>query len=121
GAGVASKCGCRPAASYEAVLADPEVEAVINTTPNEEHRRTACAAAAAGKHVFLDKPIANSIADGHAITEACHKAGVLLALGHQRRRESHFRWIRRQIDAGLFGRLRNAQGNMNPQRPGTIH
>src|SRR5262245_38278465 len=100
----ADKYACRSAASYEALLADPEIEAIINTTPNTVHRLTCLAAAAAGKHVFLDKPIANNIADGRAITDACRQAGVVLALGYQRRRESHFRWIRQQIDAGLFGR-----------------
>jgi predicted dehydrogenase len=68
------------------MLADGEIEAIINTTPNDVHLATTSAAAAAGKHVFLDKPIANSISDGHAITEACRKAGVVLALGYQRRR-----------------------------------
>src|SRR5262245_5400716 len=51
---------CRAAESYAEVLADPEVEAILNTTPNDVHLATTCAAAAAGKHVFLDKPIANS-------------------------------------------------------------
>ncbi|MEH2525295.1 putative dehydrogenase [Bradyrhizobium sp. AZCC 2176] len=101
----AAKYRCRPAASYEAMLTDPEIEAIINTTPNDVHLATTSAAAAAGKHVFLDKPIANSVSDGRAITEACRSAGVVLALGYQRRRESHFRWIRQQIDDGLFGRL----------------
>src|SRR6185295_3036011 len=101
----ASKYACRAAPSYEALLADPEIEAIINTTPNDAHRPTCLAAAAAGKHIFLDKPIANSIADGRAITAACRQAGVVLALGYQRRREIHFRWIKQQIDAGLFGRL----------------
>src|ERR1700716_596961 len=104
----ADKYRCRPAASYEAMLADPEIEAIINTTPNDVHLATTSAAAAAGKHVFLDKPIAHSISDGRALTEACPKAGVILALGYQRRRESHFRWIRAQIDAGNFGRIVNA-------------
>ena len=116
----ADKYGCRAAASYEALLADPEVEAVINTTPNDVHRITTCAAAAAGKHIFLDKPIANSIADGRAITEACRAAGVVLALGYQRRRESHFRWIKQQIDAGVFGRLVNAEANISRDRLGKI-
>ena len=49
--------------------------------------------------MFLDKPIANTISDGRAITEVCRKAGVILALGYQRRRESHFRWIKQQIAA----------------------
>jgi len=81
---------------------------------------TTSAAAAAGKHVFLDKPIANSVADGRAITEACRSAGVVLALGYQRRRESHFRWIRQQIDGGLFGKLVNAEANISRDRLGKI-
>ncbi|MEH2595785.1 putative dehydrogenase [Bradyrhizobium sp. AZCC 1577] len=116
----AAKYRCRPAASYEALLADAEIEAIINTTPNDVHLATTCAAAAAGKHVFLDKPIANTIADGRAITEACRKAGVVLALGYQRRRESHFRYIRREIDAGRFGRLVNAEANISRDRLGKI-
>ena len=116
----AAKYRCRPAASYEAMLADPQIEAIINTTPNDVHLATTQAAAAAGKHVFLDKPIANSISDGRAITEACRKAGVVLALGYQRRRESHFRWIRQRIDDGLFGRLVNAEANISRDRVGKI-
>ena len=64
------------------------------------HKKTTLAAARAGKHVFLDKPIANTLADAREITHACRQAKVVLALGYQRRRESHFRWIRRQIEAG---------------------
>src|SRR5438105_14317029 len=116
----AAKYHCRPAASYEARLADAGIEAIINTTPNDVHLATTCAAAAAGKHVFLDKPIANSISDGRAITEACRKAGVVLALGYQRRRESHFRYIRQQIDAGRFGKLVNAEANISRDRLGKV-
>jgi predicted dehydrogenase len=116
----AAKYNCRPAASYEAVLADPEIEAIINTTPNDLHLTTTRAAAAAGKHVFLDKPIANTVADGRALTEACNEAGVVLALGYQRRRESQFRWIRQQIEAGRFGKLVNAEANISRDRLGKI-
>ena len=116
----AAKYRCRPAASYEAMLADGEIEAIINTTPNDVHLATTCVAAAAGKHVFLDKPIANTISDGRAITEACRKAGVVLALGYQRHRENHFRWIRQQIDNGLFGKLVNAEANISRDRLGKI-
>lgn len=62
----AAKYRCRPAASYEAMLADREIEAIINTTPNDVHLATTSAAARAGKHVFLDKPIANTVSDGRA-------------------------------------------------------
>ncbi len=114
----ANKYGCRPAASYDEVLNDRSIAAVVNTTPNNVHLETTRAAAQAGKHVFLDKPIANTIADARAITEACRKAGVVLALGYQRRKESHFRWVRRQIDDGVFGRLVNAEANISRDRLG---
>ena len=120
GAAFAGKYRCRAAASYEAILADPAVEAIINTTPNDVHLPTTRAAAAAGKHVFLDKPIANTISDGRAITEVCRKAGVILALGYQRRRESHFRWIKQQISAGVLGKLVNAEANISRDRLGKI-
>ncbi len=116
----AAKYGCRAAPNYEAILEDPSIAAVINTTPNDAHLETTRAAAAAGKHVFLDKPIANTVSDGRAITDACRKAGVVLALGYQRRRESHFRWIRQRIDEGAFGRLVNAEANISRDRLGKV-
>ncbi len=116
----AAKYKCRPAASYDEVLADPSIDAVINTTPNDVHLETTRAAAAARKHVFLDKPIANTVTDGRAISEVCRKAGVVLALGYQRRRESHFRWVRQQIDAGVFGKVVNAEANISRDRLGKI-
>ena len=119
-AAFAAKYGCRPAASYEAILADPEIEAIVNTTPNDVHLETTGAAAAAGKHVFLDKPIANTVSDGRAITAVCAKAGIVLALGYQRRRENQFRWLRRQIDDGVFGKLVNAEANISRDRLGKI-
>jgi len=114
----AGKYGCKPAASYDSILNDRGIAAVINTTPNNVHLETTRAAAQAGKHVFLDKPIANTIADARSLTEACRKARVVLALGYQRRKESQFRWIRKQIDDGVFGKLVNAEANISRDRLG---
>ena len=119
-AAFAKKYNCTAASSYEAILADKSIDAIINTTPNNVHLETTQQAAAAGKHVFLDKPIANTLAEGRAITDACRKAGVVLALGYQRRRESQFRWIKKQIDEGVFGRLVNAEANISRDRLGKI-
>src|SRR6266849_2271940 len=116
----AAKYGCKAAPSYEAILEDRAIEAIVNTTPNDAHLETTRAAAAAAKHVFLDKPIANTVSEGRAITEACRKAQVVLALGYQRRRESHFRWIRAQIETGVFGKLVNAEANISRDRVGKI-
>jgi predicted dehydrogenase len=116
----AKKYACRSSPSFDSILKDNGVEGIINTTPNDAHLETTAAAARAGKHVFLDKPIANTIADARAITEAGRKAGVVLAVGYQRRRESPFRWVRKQIDAGVFGRLVNAESNISRDRAGKI-
>ncbi len=114
----ATKYGCVAAPGYDAMLKDRSIAAIVNTTPNNAHLETTRAAAQAGKHVFLDKPIANTIAEAKALTEACRKAGVVLALGYQRRKESHFRWVREQIDDGVFGKLVNAEANISRDRLG---
>jgi predicted dehydrogenase len=116
----ARKYACTAASSYEEILGDRRIDAIINTTPNSAHLETTYAAAAAGKHVFLDKPIANTIDDARAITAACRQAKVVLALGYQRRRESHFRWVREKIQAGVFGKLVNAEANISRDRLGKI-
>src|SRR5215204_2206458 len=112
----AAKYHCREASDYRAILNDMDVEAIINTTPNDAHLETTRAAAASGKHVFLDKPIANSVSEGRAIAKLCREARIVLALGYQRRRESHFRWIRQHIDRGTFGKLVNAEANISRDR-----
>jgi predicted dehydrogenase len=114
----ARKYACTAAESYEQILGDRRIEAIINTTPNSVHLETTYAAAAAGKHVFLDKPIANTIDDARAITAACRQAKVVLALGYQRRRESQFRWIKQNLDK--FGKLVNAEANISRDRLGKI-
>ena len=116
----ARKYACTAASSYEEILGDRRIEAIVNTTPNSAHLETTYAAAASGKHVFLDKPIANTIEDARAITEACRKAKVVLALGYQRRRESHFRWVKEKIQNGVFGKLVNAEANISRDRLGKI-
>jgi predicted dehydrogenase len=116
----AAKYGCKAVPSYAAILEDRSIEAIVNTTPNNVHLETTRLAAEARKHVFLDKPIANTVAEGRAITAACREAGVVLAIGYQRRREGQFRWIRKRIDDGAFGRLVNAEANISRDRLGKI-
>jgi predicted dehydrogenase len=114
----AAKYKCFAFESYEALLADASIPAIVNTTPNNVHLATTRQAARAGKHVFLDKPIANTVAEGREIAEICKQAGVVAALGYQRRRESHFRWIKAEIDAGRFGKLVQAECNISRDRLG---
>ncbi|MBF0280609.1 MAG: Gfo/Idh/MocA family oxidoreductase [SAR324 cluster bacterium] len=117
-AAFAQKYGCAAARSYEEILKDDSIEGIINTTPNNVHLESTQAAAEAGKHVFLDKPIANTVSDAKKITRACESAGIVLSVGYQRRRESHFRWVRQQIDAGNFGKLVQGEANISRDREG---
>jgi predicted dehydrogenase len=114
----AKKYGCKPASSFEEILSDKSIEGIINTTPNSVHLETTVAAAAARKHVFLDKPIANTVSDAKFLTQACRQAKVVLALGYQRRRESQFRYIKQRISE--FGTLVNAEANISRDRLGKV-
>jgi predicted dehydrogenase len=116
----AAQFGSHAARSYEEILEDRSIEAIINTTPNDVHLETTRMAALIGKHVFLDKPIANTVASGRAIAEVCTRAGVVLAIGSQRRRENQFRWIKSEIAAGRFGKLVQAECNISRDRLGQI-
>jgi len=64
---------------YAAMLADPEIEMVVNLTPPTEHARTTLAAIRAGKHVFSEKPIATTIGDADEVIAAAAAAGVTVA------------------------------------------
>ena len=114
----AKKYNCATTATLDEILADDSIDAVINTTPNHVHLETTPAVAAAGKHVFLDKPVANTIGEAREITKVCADAGVVLSVGYQRRRESHFRWIQARIAAGDFGTLVQAEANISRDRAG---
>jgi len=109
----AAKYRCRELPSYEAVLKDPEVEGVLLTTPHTLHAAQVMAAAEAGKHVFVEKPFTLSVADGRRATEACRRAGVILAIGHGRRRQPANRALKAMIEAGALGRVVQIEGNVS--------
>ena len=99
----AQEFGCRSEDSYEGVLARNDVEAVIITAPNNKHADLTIAAAAAGKHVFVDKPIATTIADAQAMMNACKAADVKLAIGASSRRLRGHRLCKKLVEDGLLG------------------
>src|SRR5256886_12222204 len=105
--------GCGDLASYEAVLADTAVEGVLITTPHSLHAEQVVAAARHGKDVFVDKPFSLTTADGRRATEACRRAGVVLAVGHQRRRQAASRALQRLVDQGGLGRVDPVDGNFS--------
>ncbi len=107
------KYGCEEEKSYDDVLKRDDVQGVLLTTPNATHAEQAVLAARHGKHVYVDKPLANTLADGKAMIEACRKAGVTLLVGHDMRRLSGFRKMREMMDHGAIGRPVMAESNFS--------
>ncbi len=87
---LSEKFGCDREKSYEDLLKRDDIDGVHLTTPNAIHAEQAILAARQGKNVFVDKPIANTIADGRRMIEACKKADVVLMVGHHFRRLAGF-------------------------------
>jgi predicted dehydrogenase len=102
---VARDYGGQTYPSYAALLADPKIEAVLLPTPHFLHRAQTEQAFAAGKHVFVEKPIATTVADAEAMRDAARSAKRVLAVGHQGRRTGAVRKARALINAGEIGRV----------------
>jgi len=105
--------GCDQESSYEDLLKRKDVDGVLLTTPNAAHAEQTLLAAQSGKHVFVDKPIANTLADGQRTVEACEKAGVVLLVGHDMRRLSGFRKMKELIDNGAIGKPVMVESNFS--------
>jgi predicted dehydrogenase len=97
--------------SFDEVLTDASVEAVILATPHTKHRAQVEAAAAAGKHIYCEKPFALKKADAQAALEACKRAGVTLAVGHHFRLMPSMRVLAELKEQGAFGTIMHMEGN----------
>src|SRR5262249_55622130 len=95
--------GARGTAEYREVLADPTIGAVVIAAPTNLHAALIREAAAAGKHIFCEKPIALTVADADAALAAVEQAGVQLPIGFQRRFDPPFE--RAYAQSGELGTL----------------
>jgi predicted dehydrogenase len=101
---------CRAAESYEALASDPEVDAIFLATPHSTHADLIEIAADHGKHVFVEKPLTLTVAEGKRAMAAAERNGVVLQVGHNRRRQTANRRIKAMIDAGELGMVHLLQG-----------
>ena len=88
---------------YRELLADPEIDAVIIATPDHWHGTMTIAAAAAGKHVYLEKPLSWTVEETYLIRDAVHHAGIKFQLGHQGRQIESYARAKEMIAKGLLG------------------
>src|SRR5713226_9674062 len=112
----AREFGIAPASDLAAMLADPSIDGVILTVPNEQHLALAREVAMAGKHVYTEKPIASTLEEGLEIAGLEAKYGVTVTVGHSARLMAGIRQIRAAIDAGELGRLAFIEANFYNER-----
>ncbi len=98
------------------LLTNPEIEAVILCTPHTLHCEQIIGAAGAGKHVFCEKPLALTRADAVRAIDACNAAGVVLAVGHERRFEPPAVDLRRRVETGELGSLLQIEANFSQDK-----
>ena len=108
--------GVPPVDSMEAMLANPDIKGVVLTVPNEQHLPLSEAVAKAGKHVYTEKPIANTLADGLKIAALEKQYGVSVTVGHSARLMAGIRIIKQKIDAGELGRVAFMEANFSNER-----
>lgn len=89
----------------DALLADPEVEAVYIASPVSSHKEQAMKAARAGKHILIEKPLALSVKDGEEVLELCRECGVKIAAGFMMRFHPYHQKLREMIRNGAIGRV----------------
>lgn len=114
---LAQTCGARATTDVDAALGADDVDVAVVTVPTPFHRAITERAAAHGKHVFCEKPIARTVADARAMVAACERAGGLLTVGHVVRFFPEYARIRALLaeDAvGTVGVVRAARLNANP-------
>ncbi|HEX5936207.1 MAG TPA: Gfo/Idh/MocA family oxidoreductase [Actinomycetota bacterium] len=119
----AEQHGARAVRDVDEMFGDPDVEGVLIVTPHSTHADLAVRAAEAGKHVFVEKPLALTVADTKRVAEAADRAGVVVQVGHNRRRQPANRRIKSMIDGGELGTvlhldgMHTAPGGFKPDLP----
>jgi predicted dehydrogenase len=104
---------CRAFDDLDAMLSDEEVDGVLVATPHSTHVELVQQIASAGKHVFVEKPLALTADDAKRAIAATDAAGVTLQVGHNRRRQPANRRIKAMIEDGELGTLVHLEGNQS--------
>jgi len=108
--------GVLAAPDMKSMLSNPEIKGVILTVPNEQHLLMAEQVARAGKHVYTEKPIAQTLEDGLKIADLERQHGVTVTVGHSARLMAGIRIIKERIDRGELGRVAFMEANFSNER-----
>ncbi|MGB7260358.1 MAG: Gfo/Idh/MocA family oxidoreductase [Pseudolabrys sp.] len=110
---LAEKYGFRLSTDLADAIADPQVQAVLLATPHSLHVGQVRTVAAAGKHVWCEKPLALTRAEAERSVAACREAGVLLATGNNKRCFASMRELKRVVDSGAIGEVLHIEGHFS--------
>lgn len=115
---MAQAFGTRAFESYEALLSEPGLEAVVICSENVRHRSLCEMAAQAGKHVLCEKPLATTVADGEAMIAACSAAGVQLMTAFPCRFSPVMQRLKATLESGSAGEIVAIRGTNRGRNPG---
>ena len=104
-AAACADAGLRWVGSLDAIMDDKNIDAVVYATPHTQHPEQVIRAAAAGKHIFIEKPFSLSLAAAVRARQAADKAGVVLAVGFNRRFHPSMALLREAVISGRIGTL----------------
>jgi predicted dehydrogenase len=102
---LAEQYGAQALTEAEALIIREDIDAIFIASPHHLHESQAVAAARAGKHVFVEKPMATSEEDCHEMIEACAQAGVRLMVGHFQRFREPAQAVNLVLESGVLGRI----------------
>lgn len=103
---------------YKEILSDPEIDAVIVVAPTNLHKQIVIDCAAAGKHIFCEKPMAMTVEECDEMIAACDRHKVKLQIGFMRRFDASFREAKRLVEEGAIGELVQIHSNTRgPSKP----
>ena len=98
---------------YRSMLDDPSIDGVVLATPPSGHKHEVLAAIQAGKHVYVEKPLALTLAEAEEIVAVSSKAKIILAVGFNRRFAPAFAEMKKRLDAGEIGDLLHLDANFS--------
>ncbi|MEI8035977.1 MAG: Gfo/Idh/MocA family oxidoreductase [Betaproteobacteria bacterium] len=101
---------------FDTMLANPQIQGIILTVPNEQHWPLAEKVAQAKKHIYTEKPIAQTLEDGLRIESLETQYGVSVTVGHSARLMAGIRLIKEHIDSGQLGRVGFMEANFSNER-----
>jgi predicted dehydrogenase len=106
--------------NFASVLEDTSIDAILLATPHSLHKEQVIAAAAAGKQVFCEKPLALRRDDAEAMFAACKAAGLVLAVGHNRRFWPSLTALRAIVASGEIGKILHVEGHNSNENSNAI-